>query len=424
MKEEKKMIPKLRFPGFDGEWEKYRLGDIGTTYSGLSGKTSVDFGHGDARFITYMNVYTNALIDPSMVEPIEIDIKQKEVEVGDVFFTTSSETPDEVGMSSVLSEKHGHTYLNSFCFGYRPAIRFDLNYLAYLLRSEKVRKDIVILAQGISRYNISKNKMMDIKISVPSILEQEKIGSVLKNFDTFITLHQQKLEKLKEYKQGMLQKMFPKEGEKQPEIRFPGFEGDWEHRKLSDIVDVLDGDRGKNYPTDRDFSDNGHTLFLNASNVRTVGFSFEDTQYISEEKSNSMGNGKLQEDDLVITSRGSLGHIAWYNADIMNIVPHARINSGMLIFRKRTDIQTPYLYQFMKSHKGQGQISFMSFGSAQPQLTKKGVENLEVIIPYETNEQKKIADYFCDLDTFITLHQQKLEKMKEYKKGLLQQMFV
>lgn len=84
-----------------------------------------------------------------------------------------------------------------------------------------------------------------------------------------------------------------------------------------------------------------------------------------------MGNGKLEEDDIVITSRGSLGHVAWYNADIVRIMPYARINSGILILRKKHEIKTEYLYHFMKSNKGQGQISFMSFGSAQPQLTKK-----------------------------------------------------
>lgn len=104
-----------------------------------------------------------------------------------------------------------------------------------------------------------------------------------------------------------------------PAIRFQGFTDAWEQRKLSEVVNVLDGDRGKNYPTENDFYVDGHTLFLNASNVTTDGFLFEDNQFISEEKSNSMGNGKLQNDDIVVTSRGSLGHIAWYNTDIILI---------------------------------------------------------------------------------------------------------
>ena len=209
---------------------------------------------------------------------------------------------------------------------------------------------------------------------------------------------------------------------KKPQIRFAGFTDDWEQRKLSDIVDVLDGDRGKNYPKETDFDTNGHTLFLNASNVTTDGFSFDTNQFISEEKSDSMGNGKLIDDDIVITSRGSLGHIAWYSADIQRIVPYVRINSGMLILRKKVSINTSYLYQFMKSDKGQNQISFMSFGSAQPQLTKKGIEGLNVNYPKKSKEQAKIGEYFSNLDNLITLHQRKLDKLKSVKKSMLEKM--
>ena len=208
-----------------------------------------------------------------------------------------------------------------------------------------------------------------------------------------------------------------------PNIRFKGYTDAWEQRKLSDIVDVMDGDRGKNYPTEADFSEQGHTLFLNASNVTNQGFVFNDTQFITEDKSNSMGNGKLQLDDIVLTSRGSLGHIAWYNAAVMNQVPYARINSGMLILRKKSDVNTSYIHQYMKSAKGQGQISFMSFGSAQPQLTKKGVEGLKVQFPNDLAEQEKLGDYFATLDSLIALHQRKCDSLKELKKGMLQKMF-
>ena len=208
-----------------------------------------------------------------------------------------------------------------------------------------------------------------------------------------------------------------------PKIRFKGYQEDWEQRKLIDLVDVLDGDRGKNYPTSDDFDISGHTLFLNASNVTNDGFLFQDNQFITEEKSNSMGNGKLEEDDIVVTSRGSLGHIAWYNADISSFVPYARINSGMLILRNKKEIETEYLYHFMKSSKGQSQISFISFGSAQPQLTKKGVEDLEVILPTRRDEQVQLGHYFSNLDNLITLHQRKCEETKILKKYMLQKMF-
>ena len=184
--------PEIRFKGFTDPWEQRKLGDVGETYTGLSGKTKADFGHGQARFVTYMNVFSNPISNPEMTEPIEIDPKQNEVEVGDVFFTTSSETPEEVGMSSVLLEKRGKIYLNSFCFGFRPTEKIDSYYLAYMLRSESAREKIILLAQGISRYNISKNKVMEIAVSLPSLDEQKLIGQYFRQLDNLITLHQRK----------------------------------------------------------------------------------------------------------------------------------------------------------------------------------------------------------------------------------------
>ena len=182
--------PKIRFSGFTEDWEQRKLGEIGNTYSGLSGKVKDDFGHGQASFITYMNVYSNPVSRYDMIEPIEIDNRQNEVEIGDVFFTTSSETPEEVGMTSVLAEKKGITYLNSFCFGFRPFEKIDKYYLAYMLRSKNTREKIILLAQGISRYNISKNKVMEISVELPSFDEQILIGEKFKLIDHLITLHQ------------------------------------------------------------------------------------------------------------------------------------------------------------------------------------------------------------------------------------------
>ena len=170
-------------------WEQRKLGECGETFTGLSGKTKEDFGHGDARFVTYMNVFSNPIADKDKVEAVEIDQSQNCVKYGDVFFTTSSETPEEVGMSCVWLENTENTYLNSFCFGYRPSINIDPYFMAYVLRSETVRKKIVFLAQGISRYNISKNKVMEIEIPLPSIDEQKRLGSYFTNLDNLITLH-------------------------------------------------------------------------------------------------------------------------------------------------------------------------------------------------------------------------------------------
>ncbi|MDW3670955.1 restriction endonuclease subunit S [Enterococcus faecium] len=202
-------VPEIRFPGFTEDWEERKLGGIGKTYTGLTGKSKEDFGHGDAKFVTYMNVFQNPKATLEQLENVEIDPRQNEVKKGDVFFTTSSETPEEVGMSSVWTHDINNIYLNSFTFAYRPTIKFDLDYLAFMLRSQSVRKKIIYLAQGISRYNISKTKMMDISVPIPvNFEEQQKIGNFFKQLDDTITLHQRKLDLLKETKKGFLQKMF------------------------------------------------------------------------------------------------------------------------------------------------------------------------------------------------------------------------
>lgn len=201
-------VPKRRFPGFEGEWEQKKLGDVGKTFTGLSGKTKVDFGHGDGVYVTYLNIYSNEIADLKGVDKIEIDDKQTEVEYGDVFFTTSSETPEEVGLSSVWKYDISNVYLNSFCFGFRPTIKFDLYFLAYLLRSPAFRYSMKLLAQGISRYNISKSRVLELNILFPSIKEQEKIGKQLSLLDKNIDLQQQKLDKLNDLKKAYLNELF------------------------------------------------------------------------------------------------------------------------------------------------------------------------------------------------------------------------
>ena len=183
-------VPEIRFEGFTDPWEQCKLGECGTTYGGLSGKTKEDFGHGDALFVPYTNVFENPITDTGRLEAIEIDSKQNEVRFGDAFFTVSSETPEDVGMSSIWLSDQPDVYLNSFCFGYRQDGSFDPFYLAYMLRAQSMRSKLMLLAQGISRFNISKKKVMELDASCPRIEEQRQIGSFFRNLDSLIALHQ------------------------------------------------------------------------------------------------------------------------------------------------------------------------------------------------------------------------------------------
>ncbi len=206
--EEGEKYPKRRFAGFTEPWELRKLGDMGDTFTGLSGKTKEDFGKGEAEFITYLNVFNNPISNIKLTEKVELDKKQNEVRYGDIFFTTSSETPEEVGMSSVWLDNRENVYLNSFCFGYRLKDKVDPFYMAYSLRSNPIRNQFILLAQGISRYNISKTKAMDIEIMLPKLDEQIKLGKFFKQLDNLITLHQRKLEKLENMKKAYLNEMF------------------------------------------------------------------------------------------------------------------------------------------------------------------------------------------------------------------------
>lgn len=186
----KQNAPEIRLEGFTDPWEQRKLGDMGTTYGGLTGKSKEDFGHGAAWFVPYTNVFDNPVGDSTRLERVEIDPSQNVVRRGDALFTVSSETPEEVGMSSVWPSDLDDLYLNSFCFGYRQDGSFDPSYLAYMLRADSFRNQIEMLAQGISRFNISKGKVMEIEVPVPNKREQARIGRLFVDLDSLITLHQ------------------------------------------------------------------------------------------------------------------------------------------------------------------------------------------------------------------------------------------
>jgi type I restriction enzyme S subunit len=208
---QKLLSGEVRFKEFHEEWEEVRLGDIGYTYGGLNNKTAEDFGCGNAQYITYKNIFDNDKIDILIFDNVKINNneKQNRVMYGDILFTTSSETPEEVGMSSVLLDEIDELYLNSFCFGYRLN---DLNILSpqfarFYFRSFHMRDKISRLAQGSTRFNLSKLQVMKIKIKLPSLPEQQKIAQVLSIADKEIELLKQKLEELKKQKKGLMQRL-------------------------------------------------------------------------------------------------------------------------------------------------------------------------------------------------------------------------
>lgn len=202
---------KKRLEGFTGEWKNVRLGEIGVTYSGLSGKTAVDFGKGQAQYITFLNILNNPIIDTSIFERVQVrpNERQNAVHIGDLFFNTSSETPDEVGICAVILEEIENLYLNSFCFGYRLIDEtIDGKYLAYYFRSKEGRELMTTLAQGATRYNLSKSSFCKAEITTPpTIAEQSAIAAVLSGMYTEIAALEQKRDKYIAIKSGMMQQL-------------------------------------------------------------------------------------------------------------------------------------------------------------------------------------------------------------------------
>ena len=402
--------PAVRFIGFAEDWEQRKLGEVGKTYSGLSGKTKDDFGHGEAKFVTYMNVFSNSVCLPNMTEAVEIDDKQNKVLFGDVLFTTSSETPEEVGMSSVWLENAKNIYLNSFCFGYRPTNEFNPYYLAYMLRSPSIREKITFLAQGISRYNISKNKMMDIEIPIPSIVEQKQIGEHFRTLDSLITLHHRKYEKLKKIKKSMLYKMFPQNGSKVPEIRFTGFTDDWEQRKLGELGTITTGSTPSTAIPDY-YSDDG-IVWVTPTDI-CENITFESARKLSD-LGQQVGRVVPKNTILVtcIASIGKntmLGNTGSFNQQINGLTPNENECDPYFLLTESALWSTK-----MKSTADAGTMQIVN---------RTEFSELKTWLP-SLIEQQAISDFFRQLDHLITLHQRKLEKLKQLKQAMLHKMFV
>ncbi len=193
----------------DGEWERLTLGVVGETYTGISGKTKEDFGKGKP-FVTYMNVFQNIRTNPNQLDFVDLKTKEKQniVLKGDVLFTTSSETPNEVGMSSVLLDDLGECYLNSFCFGWRPKTEEIIGvYLQYFFRSALFRQQTYRLAQGATRYNLSKKELMKTFIFYPPIDQQKQIAATLNTTLQEIALLEKRKEAYIKQKYGLMQKL-------------------------------------------------------------------------------------------------------------------------------------------------------------------------------------------------------------------------
>ena len=202
--------PKKRLPGFSGEWREVSLGSLGETYGGLTGKSKNDFGSGSP-FITYKNVFENSFVDPKNVERVRIEAGERQhlIRNGDILFTTSSETPEEVGMSSVVTFDASAIYLNSFCFGFRPNSGNSIrpHFAGNFFRSPSMRRQIAALAQGSTRYNISKSALLKLTFQLPDAEEQDAIADIFGGCDAELLKLTGQLTALRQEKAALMQQL-------------------------------------------------------------------------------------------------------------------------------------------------------------------------------------------------------------------------
>ena len=365
------------------------MGNCGTTYGGLSGKTKEDFGHGNARFVPYTNVFDNPLTDTKRLETVEIDSSQNKVAYGDTFFTVSSETPDEVGMSSVWLSDQDDVYLNSFCFGYRQDSTFDPHYLAYMLRSSSIRSDLTLLAQGISRFNISKNKVMELSVPVPSAAEQKQIGQYFARLDSLITLHQRKYDKLAQLKKSMLDKMFPKPGERFPEIRFAGFTDPWEQRKLGELYSLVSEKNDLTF---------GRESIISVANMYfNANVNVTDEQYLRTYNVMRLGD---------IAFEGHSNKEFSHGRFVENYIGDGIVSHIFTVLRPRVPFDVNY-WRYAINNEKLMRLSLTRSTKASTMMHDLVPSDfLREAIPTPTlAEQKEIGAFLVGLDHLITLHQ-------------------
>lgn len=202
---------KTRLPGFFGEWQKKPLGELGATYGGLTGKTKSDFGVGTAKYITFMNVMTNTVIDCAACEQVNVSASETQNRVmrGDLIFNGSSETPEEVAFCSLMAEEVPNLYLNSFCFGFRLFDDQQVGglFLTYYIRANPGREMMKSLAQGSTRYNLSKTALCEASVLLPMKEEQAAIAEVLSGMDAELIALETRRDKTRNIKQAMMQEL-------------------------------------------------------------------------------------------------------------------------------------------------------------------------------------------------------------------------
>ena len=409
MNKEKRRVPKLRFPGFTEDWEQRKLGDFYTFKNGLN-KEKVYFGYGDS-IVNFTDVFHNRQIYSSTLKG-KVCVNKKELEnykvkEGDLFFTRTSETIDEIGFPAVVMEPMERVVFSGFVLRGRAEKNDPLVniFKSYIFFTDNFRSEMKKKSSMTTRALTSGTALKEMYFSYPKDLEEQtKIGEILLRLDNIITLHQRKLEHLNLKKKALLQKLFPKNGERHPELRFPGFTDAWEQRKLGEFVKIVSGDAPSTFISgnciyvkvdDLNYSDRIQLSSSNLVNANSKAHLVNQGATIFPKRGAAIMTNKVR----------IMGKDGYLDTNMMALIPE-EIDKDFLF----TFIQKTGLYKIADT-------------STIPQINNKHIEPYIIQVPSE-KEQAYIGVVFEKIDKIITLHQRKLEHLQLQKKALLQQMFV
>ena len=386
----KKKVPELRFAGFADDWEERKLGDEVTFFSGLTYSPDNIVESGSTLVLRSSNVQNGEIVDADNVYVENEAVNSDNVQVGDVIVVVRNGSRNLIGKHAQIKKEMDDTVIGAFMTGVRSDTPYFIN---ALLDTEQFTREIY-KNLGATINQITTGAFKKMQFVVPkNKTEKEQIGSFFKQLDDTIALHQRKLDLLKEQKKGFLQKMFPKNGAKVPELRFAGFADDWEQRKLGEVADIVTGK-------------------LDANAMKEDG---EYDFYTSGIQKYKIDVPAFEGPAITIAGNGAT-------------VGYMHLADGKFNAYQRTYV----LSAFQANRK----FLFYEIGNKLPQkiaqeartgnipyIVMDMLTDLQIFIPPE-HEQSKIGEYFSNLDHLITLHQRKLDLLKEQKKGFLQKMFV
>ena len=399
--------PNIRFKGFTEDWEQRKVSDITASFSGGTPQVgNTDYYNGDIPFIRSGEIYgdkTELFITQDGFD----NSSAKMVSKGDILYALYGATSGEV------SRARFDGAINQAILALVPNEKNNADFLVEWFRKEK-NNIIDKYLQG-GQGNLSAQIIKSLEISIPIFEEQNMIGDFFSSINFLITLHQRKCDSLKQVKKYMLQKMFPKQGEEVPEIRFAGFTDDWEQRKLSALCEKITV--GIANSATHAYTDDGVVMFRN-QNIKENYLDDSDVIHIDDEFEQKYVNKRLRGNDLLVARTGYPG-----TACVVPAKYEGAQTFTTLIARLNEGTNPYYACQYINSDYGKKYFLSTQIGGGQKNSGAGILDEFPMILPPTIEEQNKIAGYLSNLDNLITLHQRKSDSLIEIKKFMLQNMF-